>query len=166
MQSMILNAMPPQFSVECNRLRTNKPGTWRELLTELNNFDKQTKGRVKNEVQGRVYAATDADKAEKTSLDKMQDSIALLSKTVEKGFKNKGKGKKHNNNNKYGNHGGYYGKGKGGGKGKGKGKGKGRGKVKKVAYDQCSYCYQWGHWRKNCEKLKQDLQQKQNSEKQ
>ncbi len=66
---------------------------------------------------------------------------------------------------------GKHGKGKGGkgkqskgknqrssksGKGKGNDKGSQDGKGKKIESNQCSYCLKFGHWRRDCNKLKDD----------
>ena len=75
--------------------------------------------------------------------------------------KGKGKGKDGN---------GKHGKGKGEGKstkgknqydgkqgmGKGNDKGSHDGKGKKIDSNQCSYCMKFGHWRRDCSKLKED----------
>ena len=40
MKSMILAAMPQHFASEVNRLRQNPPATWRDMMDQLNTFDK------------------------------------------------------------------------------------------------------------------------------
>ena len=42
------------------------------------------------------------------------------------------------------------------GKGKGNDKGSHDGKGKKIDSNQCSYCVKFGHWRRDCNKLKED----------
>ena len=42
------------------------------------------------------------------------------------------------------------------GKGKGKDKGSNDGKGKNLDNNQCSYCLKFGHWRRDCHKLKDD----------
>ena len=65
-----------------------------------------------------------------------------------KGKRGKGKGKGKSTKGKHQ----YDGK-----QGKGKGNDKGsHGKGKKIDSNQCSYCMKFGHWRRDCNKLKED----------
>ena len=57
MQAMLLDCMPTHFASECDRLRSNTPANWGELVAILNDVDKANAGKDKEEQQGRVYTA-------------------------------------------------------------------------------------------------------------
>ena len=95
-----------------------------------------------------------------------------VDRVADDGYKGKGKGKQKGKKGRgYGDWAGAFGYGRGRGRGgrgnKGKGKGKQKGKSKgkkgngksgakgkkgrgKVAYGQCSICYEYGHWSRDC----------------